>query len=140
MENNKSNSLPAGTKLNIGAGFAPANVTVAVGAIMGVTVFIPSGTKLVKIDTPDCVESWPVELINLQRWGTVNGVKPGAGEIVFTLDDGTVTKLPVLVTEKTPTTNVEIKNGKFVVDLYLPSSPPFNAAHLRGEAELKIVE
>lgn len=132
--------LPVDNTPRVGAGFTPASVTVEVGAIVGVSVFIPTGTKLIKIDTPDCVEGWPVDIINLQRWGTVNGVKPGEGEIVFTLDNGTATKLPVLVTPKAPSTMVEIKNGKFVVDLYLPSVAPFNAAHFRGEAELKLVE
>jgi len=87
---------------HVGAGFTPSSVTVAVGDKVGVTIHIPSGTTLTKIETPPCVEGWPVDTINQARWGTVNGVAPGSGNIVFTLNDGTVTSLPVTVTERVP--------------------------------------
>lgn len=117
----------------IGCGFNPNSVTVEIGKKVGVSVYIPTGAKLVKIETPDCIEGWPVDVINAERWGSVNGVKAGTGEIVFTLDDGTATQLPVTVIPSATTDS--LKDGRFVIDLYLPGG-----AHLRGEADLKLVD
>jgi|GEM_PF-7112201 len=121
------------------ASFIPSSVTLKPGEKVGISVRLPAGREIVRIDTPEFIEGWPVDLINSQRWGSVNAVSPGIGEIVFTLDDGTVARLPIAVLA-VPVTNAVIENGMFVLDVYMPNTPPWNGEHFHGEAELKRVE